>query len=99
MHLFRPKQESKDLLFLLTEEYCFCVLEFDDAKGEILTRSSGRVTNPSAKRMDHVQVCLIDPQLRLIAMNLFRDTLTVIPMNPDTGELSDYHMLSWPHVT
>ncbi len=32
--LFRPQGERKDLLFLLTERYKFCVLEFDEAKGK-----------------------------------------------------------------
>jgi DNA damage-binding protein 1 len=31
--LFRPQGERKDLLFLLTERYKFCVLEYDEANG------------------------------------------------------------------
>ena len=33
LKLFRPRGERKDLLFLLTERYKFCVLEFDEASG------------------------------------------------------------------
>lgn len=33
LKLFRPREERKDLLFLLTERYKFCVLEFDETKG------------------------------------------------------------------
>ena len=33
LKLFRPRGDRKDLLFLLTERYKFCVLEFDEASG------------------------------------------------------------------
>lgn len=33
LKLFRPREERKDLLFLLTERYKFCVLEFDETTG------------------------------------------------------------------
>ena len=34
LKLFRPRGERKDLLFLLTERYKFCVLEYDETTGE-----------------------------------------------------------------
>ncbi len=43
LKLFRPREERKDLLFLLTERYKFCVLEFDETKGG---QGSGRQAAP-----------------------------------------------------
>lgn len=34
LKLFRPQGCDKDLLFLLTERYKFCVLEYDEATGK-----------------------------------------------------------------
>ena len=34
LKLFRPRGERKDLLFILTERYKFCVLEYNEATGK-----------------------------------------------------------------
>ena len=38
-----PQGESKDLLWLVTEHYQMCLLEYDAATGELVTRASGNV--------------------------------------------------------
>lgn len=89
MHLFRPQNEMQDLLFVTTEQYKFCVLAYDSATGEIITRANGDVHDRAGKPVEHSQLAIIDPENRLIALHLYIGLLTIIPMNAETGELSE----------
>jgi len=89
MHLFRPQNEMQDLLFVTTEQYKFCVLAYDSATGEIITRANGDIHDRAGKPVEHSQLAIIDPENRLIALHLYIGLLTIIPMNAETGELSE----------
>lgn len=89
MHLFRPEVEEKDLLFISTEEQKFCVLEYDQSTGEIITKANGNISDRTARPAEHAQVAIIDPQNRMIILHLYVGILNIIPMNPETGALSE----------
>uniref|UniRef100_A0AAQ6IF69 DNA damage-binding protein 1 n=1 Tax=Anabas testudineus TaxID=64144 RepID=A0AAQ6IF69_ANATE len=60
MELFRPKGESKDLLFILTSKYNACILEYKQ-NGEsidIITRAHGNVQDPQGRHVKTYEVSL-----------------------------------------
>uniref|UniRef100_A0A668VXQ0 DNA damage-binding protein 1 n=1 Tax=Oreochromis aureus TaxID=47969 RepID=A0A668VXQ0_OREAU len=60
MELFRPKGESKDLLFILTSKYNACILEYKQT-GEsidIITRAHGNVQDPQGRHVKTYEVSL-----------------------------------------
>uniref|UniRef100_A0A8W4FNJ8 Damage specific DNA binding protein 1 n=1 Tax=Sus scrofa TaxID=9823 RepID=A0A8W4FNJ8_PIG len=60
MELFRPKGESKDLLFILTAKYNACILEYKQS-GEsidIITRAHGNVQDPQGRHVKTYEVSL-----------------------------------------
>uniref|UniRef100_A0A8C8GEI6 DNA damage-binding protein 1 n=1 Tax=Oncorhynchus tshawytscha TaxID=74940 RepID=A0A8C8GEI6_ONCTS len=60
MELFRPKGESKDLLFILTAKYNACILEYKQ-NGEsidIITRAHGNVQDPQGRHVKTYEVSL-----------------------------------------
>ncbi len=69
--LFRPKGERKDLLFLLTERYKFCVLEYDESKEKLITRANGDVADRVGRPCEAGQIGIIDPDCRLIGLHLY----------------------------
>ncbi|KAL4542634.1 hypothetical protein Ndes2526B_g09435 [Nannochloris sp. 'desiccata'] len=78
--LFRPRGERKDLLFLLTERYRFCVLEFNEAKRELITRAHGDVADKVGRPCEAGQIGIIDPDCRLIGLHLYDGHFKIIPI-------------------
>ncbi|MGH0136554.1 UNVERIFIED_CONTAM: hypothetical protein FKN15_034911 [Acipenser sinensis] len=60
MELFRPKGESKDLLFILTTKYNACILEYKQCGDsiDILTRAHGNVQDPQGRHVKTYEVSL-----------------------------------------
>ena len=56
MQLYRPQNEQKDLLFISTERYQFCVLAYDETEGELVTRAQGDVRDRIGRPTDNGQV-------------------------------------------
>lgn len=93
LELFRPKGEPKDLLFLHTERYKFCVLEYvppkgdsDNDKGELKARANGDVQDKIGRPADFGQLGLIDPECRMIGLHLYDGLFKVLPLNGTTIE-------------
>uniref|UniRef100_A0A8C6WPJ9 DNA damage-binding protein 1 n=1 Tax=Neogobius melanostomus TaxID=47308 RepID=A0A8C6WPJ9_9GOBI len=79
MELFRPKGESKDLLFILTSKYNACILEYKQ-NGEsidIITRAHGNV-------QDRIG--------RMIGLRLYDGLFKVIPLDRDNRELKAFNI-------
>eukprot|EP00051_Salpingoeca_urceolata_P028390 m.486586 g.486586 ORF g.486586 m.486586 type:complete len:1102 (+) comp24511_c0_seq1:335-3640(+) len=81
MQLFRPPGESKDLLFISTESYQFCVLAYDEASGEIVTRAGGDTSSRTGRPADTGQLGLIESAGRLIGLRLYDGMFKVIPID------------------
>lgn len=81
MELFKPPMETQELLFISTERYKFCVLQFDMASGEIITRSTGDVSDRIGRPTDIGQIGIVDPECRLIGLHLYDGLFKVIPIN------------------
>eukprot|EP00966_Prymnesium_polylepis_P240241 5555660-Prymnesium_polylepis.1 len=61
MELWRPAGARQDSLFLTTERYQFCILAYDAATGEIVTKAKGDVSDRIGRPTDSGQIALIDP--------------------------------------
>lgn len=83
---FRPQGFTKDLVFLLTEHYEFCLLEYED--GTLQTRAAGVVSDRIGRPCEMGQVTLVDPQCKFISLQLYDGVIKIIPID-DNGQLQE----------
>ncbi|KAL1805820.1 hypothetical protein ACET3Z_028888 [Daucus carota] len=88
LELFRPHGETQDLLFIATERYKFCVLQWDPEAGEVITRAMGDVSDRIGRPTDNGQIGIIDPDCRLIGLHLYDGLFKVIPFD-NKGQLKE----------
>ncbi|XP_050068319.1 DNA damage-binding protein 1 [Anopheles maculipalpis] len=89
MKLFRPAEEKKDLIFILTSRYnamiLQCAVQGDDI--EIITKAHGNVSDRVGKPAETGILAVIDPKARVIGMRLYEGLFKIIPLDKDTNEL------------
>ncbi|KAI3495498.1 hypothetical protein L1887_37839 [Cichorium endivia] len=88
LELFRPCGETQDLLFIVTERYKFCVLQWDAEENEVITRAMGDVSDRIGRPTDNGQIGIIDPDCRLIGLHLYDGLFKVIPFD-NNGQLKE----------
>ncbi|XP_060203147.1 DNA damage-binding protein 1 isoform X1 [Lycium barbarum] len=88
LELFRPHGETQDLLFVATERYKFCVLQWDAEASEVITRAMGDVSDRIGRPTDNGQIGIIDPDCRLIGLHLYDGLFKVIPFD-NKGQLKE----------
>ncbi|AQK88922.1 DNA damage-binding protein 1a [Zea mays] len=88
IELFRPHNETQDFLFIATERYKFCVLQWDAEKSELITRAMGDVSDRIGRPTDNGQIGIIDPDCRLIGLHLYDGLFKVIPFD-NKGQLKE----------
>lgn len=88
LELFRPHGEPQDFLFIATERYKFCVLQWDAETSELITRAMGDVSDRIGRPTDNGQIGLIDPDCRLIGLHLYDGLFKVIPFD-NKGQLKE----------
>ncbi|KAK0578137.1 hypothetical protein LWI29_005699 [Acer saccharum] len=88
LELFRPHGEAQDFLFIATERYKFCVLQWDAETSELITRAMGDVSDRIGCPTDNGQVGIIDPDCRLIGLHLYVGLFKVIPFD-NKGQLKE----------
>ncbi|KAL7406713.1 hypothetical protein ABVT39_024961 [Epinephelus coioides] len=94
MELFRPKGESKDLLFILTSKYNACILEYKQ-NGEsidIITRAHGNVQDRIGRPSETGIIGIVDPECRMIGLRLYDGLFKVIPLDRDNRELKAFNI-------
>lgn len=82
LKLFRPKSFDKDILFVLTERYKFCVLEYTD-NGELKTLANGDLSDKIGRPSESGHVGIIDPSCSIIGLHLYDGHFKVIPVHED----------------
>jgi len=85
MQLFRPPNESQDLLFILTERYRIAILAYKQETGTIVTKAYGDVQDKVGRLSDSGMIGIIDPQCRMIALHLYDGLLKIIPLELGTN--------------
>ncbi|KAI4365220.1 hypothetical protein MLD38_021226 [Melastoma candidum] len=88
LELFRPHGEAQDFLFIATERYKFCVLQWDAETSELVTRAMGDVSDRIGRPTDNGQIGIIDPDCRLIGLHLYDGLFKVIPFD-NKGQLKE----------
>ena len=83
------QSERTDLLFLATERHTFCLLAYDPASGELVTRANGDVADRVGRPADTGTLGAADPGARAIGLHMYDGLFKVIPVDPRTGGLSE----------
>ncbi|GAB6033172.1 DNA damage-binding protein 1a [Chamberlinius hualienensis] len=96
MKLFRPPNEKKDLLFILTYRYNAMVLECVPGKDrddiEIITKAHGIVSDRIGRPSETGSIVIIDPECRCIGLRLYDGLFKVIPLEKDNKELKAFNI-------
>ncbi|KAJ4757800.1 DNA damage-binding protein 1 [Rhynchospora pubera] len=88
LELFRPHNEAQDFLFIATQRYKFCVLQWDAESSDLITRAMGDVSDRIGRPTDNGQIGIIDPDCRLIGLHLYDGLFKVIPFD-NKGQLKE----------
>jgi len=86
--LYKPSGEPRELLFVVTERRQYFVLGYDPKKQSIKTRAKGQIQSRINRPNENGQIGIIDPDGRVIGLNLFQGQFDVIPMD-SKGQLKD----------
>lgn len=97
LKLFRPPQQNKDQIFLLTNKYNVAILEGVRSKkdGEdidILTKAHGTVADQISKPAETGSKVVIDPSQRYIGLRLYDGLFKVIPLDKENKELKAFNI-------
>ncbi|CAI5722603.1 unnamed protein product [Hyaloperonospora brassicae] len=87
--VFRDAQEPQDWLFIVTQRFQFCVLAYDAVNQQIVTKAHGSIRDSIGRSSEIVTSGNIDPEGRLIGMNLYEGYFKVIPIDSGKGILKD----------
>ncbi|KAL7089468.1 hypothetical protein ACP275_13G188400 [Erythranthe tilingii] len=88
LELFRRHGEARDLLFVATERYTFCVLQWDAETSDVITRVTGDAWHPERSPTHNIKVGTVDPDGRLIVFHISNGTLKVFPFT-NAGQLGE----------
>lgn len=94
MKLFRTPGEKKDLMFFLTAKYNAAILEcvhYGDSI-EIITRAHGNIADTFSRPSETGNICIIDPECRVIGLRLYDGLFKVIPLDKDNRELKAFNI-------
>lgn len=86
---FRAAGELQDWLFIVTQRFQFCVLAYDPASRQVVTKAHGSVRDAIGRSSEIVTTGNIDPEGRLIGMNLYEGYFKVIPIDSTKGQLRE----------
>ncbi|OWZ04928.1 DNA damage-binding protein [Phytophthora megakarya] len=87
--VFRAANEPQDWLFIVTQRFQFCVLAYDAATQQVVTKAHGNIRDSIGRSSEIVTSGNIDPEGRLIGMNLYEGYFKVIPIDSGKGILKD----------
>ncbi|KAL6499676.1 DNA damage-binding protein 1a [Orobanche gracilis] len=88
LQFFRPHGEAQGFLFVATERYKFCVLQWDPETRKLVTRDMRDVSVRIGRPTDNGQIGIIDPDCRLIGLHLYDGLFQVIPFD-NNGQLKE----------
>ena len=87
LKLFKPRNRSKSLLFLLTERYKFCVLEYSN-EGKLITVANGDVEDAIGRPAECGHIGVVDADVTMIGLHMYDGHFKIIPIDDD-GSLSE----------
>lgn len=85
LKLFRPSEEKKDLLFMLTHKNHASILECIEGEQpdtiDIIIRASGYIGESSSRKAENGIIVIVDPSCKLIGLRLYDGLFKVIPID------------------
>nr|CCA20849.1 predicted protein putative [Albugo laibachii Nc14] len=84
---FRPSGETQDWIFLVTQRFQFCVLAYDTTLQQIITKANGSLRDTIGRNSEILTNGNIDPDGRLIGMNIYEGYFKVIPIDNHSKSL------------
>ncbi|KAI9993806.1 hypothetical protein PInf_016327 [Phytophthora infestans] len=87
--VFRAANEPQDWIFIVTQRFQFCVLAYDSSAQQVVTKAHGSIRDSIGRSSEIVTSGNIDPEGRLIGMNLYEGYFKVIPIDSGKGILRD----------
>jgi DNA damage-binding protein 1 len=72
------------MLFLLTERYKFCVLEYN-AEGKLVTVAKGDVEDTIGRPAECGHLCVVDDDTTMIGLHMYDGHFKIIPIDEDGG--------------
>lgn len=87
--VFRAANEPQDWLFIVTQRFQFCVLAYDPVLQQVVTKAHGTIRDSIGRSSEIVTTGNIDPEGRLIGMNLYEGYFKVIPIDSNKGILKE----------
>ncbi|XP_071830754.1 DNA damage-binding protein 1-like [Apostichopus japonicus] len=94
LQLFKPPDQEKCLLFVLTSRYDACILEFvkDGDSEEVITKAHGNVYDRIGRLSETGAIGIIDPDCRVIGLRLYDGLFKVIPLERDNKVLKAFNI-------
>ncbi|XP_078488392.1 DNA damage-binding protein 1 [Ciona intestinalis] len=94
LKFFRPEGEDRDLLFILTERYHGCILQYKatDDGCEIITKASGDLSDTVGRPPETGIIGIIDPTSKLIGLRLYEGVFKFLPYDPISEELRPFNI-------
>jgi len=92
MQTFRPRNDNRDRLFILTEKFQFCILQYDPRTKELVTKANGSLKLTVGRVIQSLAGAqgLVDPQCRVLGMHFYQGVFQMLPMNPETGDVHSH---------
>ena len=79
MNAFRPPNEDRDLLFVLTTPRdCYCVLGYNPVTKNFVTRYTADVSDKVGRKLEQGSQVIVDPDSRVIGMRIYDGLLKVV---------------------
>ena len=79
MELWKPGNRATEQIFISTERYQFCILSYDAQRKEIVTEAKGDVADRIGRASEVGQICVMEPNMKLIGLHLYDGLFKVIP--------------------
>ncbi len=77
----RPPLCDADLLFVSTEKYHFCILQYNQAKHQVETIANGSLMDKCCRPAEHGQMVSVDKEGRLLVIHAFQGLIKVLPVD------------------
>jgi len=81
VRLFHSEEDARDLLFLSSERFQYCVLAFDTVSREIVTRATGSIEEKHLHVAEGGPIAIIDMESGTIGMYVYEGSFRVISID------------------
>eukprot|EP00906_Rhabdomonas_costata_P037101 RCo052151 len=81
MRAYRAQGRDKDYLFLAFERYSFCVLEYAEDSGTLLTVANGELVDRIGRKVEFGQIGIVDSSSSLFTFHLYEGLIKILPIS------------------